>query len=602
LWSPSVAISALRNASSQIDAEEDLSEEEALSLEVCTSVMASSRLAPEGKTKFLVDGGSNTVLSSDKIISMRGVHSPLQTSIVGIWNNNDTITTGVTFNVLFVGNAPSIELFGPYNASARRNVLSESYLWDTHKMQVLKEPVMRIVFHDSPELYLDLFRENGLYFIYGDVMAPPGPVSRRDGQVYSFETMVVNAPYGDKVSGLQRKLLWAARLGGGHRTINEAVVSTRGTGLAKVTSADEVAINSDVFRTRAWARNKPVKSIGQGASYAPGELLVVDAAGPEASPAIGDGAHYHIFAVCAATTFGHDGAATSIDPDVMISFLTHCFAAEEAVGNRTKIVRLDADPKLVKAMGIQKVEAFLNKEGRSLQAGPGFRHESVAHAEQRIDTTTRIADESLARARKGGAYRIRARIMASKVLNLRCRRGESKTRYEMHNRQGAPDFTKMAPPLCFGTLVAYTANPQTKSGGLDAKRPVAEVIGLKKNGYLILSLETRRTLDRHKDQVWVLNELELAARGRPENFAAGVSTDVTPTTPSSSSAPVVPPTDALANNVFPVVTEFEKTCDPALVGPVYHRTMPEDAVRPGHRAGAGGKLQWSCDGYGRPKG
>ena len=110
-------------------------------------------------------------------------------------------------------------------------------------------------------------------------------------------------------------------------------------------------------------------------------------------------------------------------------------------------IRIDADPKLVNAMGLGAVTKWCNTKGIVLEGGPGLRHESVAHAEQRIDTTTRMSLEALARAKRGRAYKIKLKAYASQVLNYRCRRGEDKTRYETHIGEGPPDFTKLAPPL-----------------------------------------------------------------------------------------------------------------------------------------------------------
>ena len=521
--------------------------------------------------EWLLDGGSNTNLIKAKKIFANSDVASINTSIVGVWNNggaSTSINKQVTFAVELDGNAPPMIVSGPYNEDARRNILSESWLFDTYGARAFKEPVMKILFGDN-DTFIDIYRRNGLYFVKGTVFSKEGYTQiAKSKEAYSFEANMVNAPYGDKISGQQRALLWAARLGGGERTVLEAVTSTIGTGLGKLTTNMKKAIAEDVLRKRAWMRHKPVKSIGQGATLEPGELLVIDFSGPEAAPGVCDGAHYLALAVCAATTYAYDGAMTGISPAVVIQFIMACISAEKLIGNTVKRIRIDADPKLVKAIGVQELESKLNAILVVLQAGPGHRHESVAHAEQRIDTTTRVALEMLARAQRGRAFKILYKQYANQVLNYRCRRGDEKSRYERHNRAGPPDFTTMASPVLPGTLVAYAAEPGFK-GLLDDKAPIGEIIGLRKIGYIVLSHASRKAIFRHKDQVSLLNELTLLGRGRPDVFSRA-------TYPEVDKAPLMDMTrEPPSKDVFPKVTQFEKSCDPTMVGPPSTRLARE---------------------------
>ena len=130
----------------------------------------------------------------------------------------------------FEGNCPPLEISGPFNEKARRNILSESVMYDDYGARMLKEPVMRVVFNDSDD-YIRITRRNGLYFIRGRLIEATKPT-----ELHHFEVGMTNAPYGDKVTGTQKALLWAARVGGGVRTVQELSTSTLNTGLGKVTS------------------------------------------------------------------------------------------------------------------------------------------------------------------------------------------------------------------------------------------------------------------------------------------------------------------------------------------------------------------------------
>ena len=67
-----------------------------------------------------------------------------------------------------VGRTPIINISGAHHPGARRNIISESLLYDECRLSVLKEPHMRIVWRGGEA---PIYRRDGLYFVRFGVQA-----------------------------------------------------------------------------------------------------------------------------------------------------------------------------------------------------------------------------------------------------------------------------------------------------------------------------------------------------------------------------------------------------------------------------------------------
>jgi hypothetical protein len=99
------------------------------------------------------------------------------------------------------------------------------------------------------------------------------------------------------------------------------------------------------------------------------------------------------------------------------------------------------------------------------------------------------------------------------------------------------------------------------------------VVGLKKYGYVIYTSEGQKLIYRHKDQISVLNELHLLARGRPEEVTKEFDTDRAPEEASEPARDENADTNKVVekkkekDSPFPKKTLFEETCAPDMKGP-----------------------------------
>ena len=104
-------------------------------------------------------------LFRNELLLRGGVVSPAAFEVLGIGGATEVSDElSVTVRFCGVGGQPSppMHLNGAHAPNCRRDLLSESLLWDECGVRVLKEPVMRLLWEGGEA---ELRRENGLYFV-----------------------------------------------------------------------------------------------------------------------------------------------------------------------------------------------------------------------------------------------------------------------------------------------------------------------------------------------------------------------------------------------------------------------------------------------------
>ncbi|KAL1519245.1 hypothetical protein AB1Y20_003504 [Prymnesium parvum] len=164
----------------------------------------------EGKLKasprmIMIDGGSNINLFNHKDVPILGTPIPGAPVQVSGWS--DSVAQSVLANYRIDvqlkfdnGTMRRVTTEVAYSEQGRRDILSESMMWDTHSWSVLKEPNMRI---DTPLGSVPLIRLNGVYFVEALILPPhPNPASAVEANVLSAK----------RHGALHLARLWAARL------------------------------------------------------------------------------------------------------------------------------------------------------------------------------------------------------------------------------------------------------------------------------------------------------------------------------------------------------------------------------------------------------
>ena len=115
--------------------------------------------------RLMLDGGSNVHLMKHELLLKAGEVSPASFDVLGIGGAtevSDEIAVTVRFKGVGGTVSPPMHLNGAHAPGCRRDLLSESMLWDECGVRVLKEPVMQLLWDGGAAA---LQRENGLYFV-----------------------------------------------------------------------------------------------------------------------------------------------------------------------------------------------------------------------------------------------------------------------------------------------------------------------------------------------------------------------------------------------------------------------------------------------------
>lgn len=536
--------------------------------------------AEEGDTAALeamLDGGSNVNLFTSKLAMQHATFSTGEPrKVTGIFGQKGEGLKQFKLQIELTeaqGDS-TMQIDGLFSEQGRRDILSESWLYDKYGARVLKEPVMKI---KSPTFEAPIIRRGGHYFVeynYAELQQARVIENVLWGAVETKPDDEVNvAGMSRTLSQVQLAHCWAARLGGGERSIRGLLNATKGHGLTQVTAEMVRRAESDTYLRRANQRTKPSVRVHEASRREPGELFVLDAWGPSQAKSPLDGSRYHLTALCARTSEGHHAASRGLTTEIWLQFIKWFVAREAALGHQVRVVRLDACPEL-KEGWLSKIEQCLARESPPIKVerAAGGHHEGVGLVEQFNGQATRMAEAALARARMGQSWIIPCRMyQAALPLSLRCRRGASKTRSESHTGREV-DLEKQT-PFCFGTKVAYLTDEQKKKkdgkGSLDRSSPVGKIVGAK-DGKFEIYTPKGTAVWRAPQQLLPLNEWELVEAGLPSALERDEPVGAEAEQPSSV-RPRRPPQAPRGSQVYPAVTSAERD-QPGLRGPPSTRT------------------------------
>ena len=114
--------------------------------------------------EVLLDGGSNANLFIDGAFVDHGVAVRVPSyTIAGIAGAAE-ITHEISISVFIegaTGRVPTVNIHGAHRPGGRRNIISESLLYDECRLSVMKEPHMKIVWRGGEA---PIYRRDGLYF------------------------------------------------------------------------------------------------------------------------------------------------------------------------------------------------------------------------------------------------------------------------------------------------------------------------------------------------------------------------------------------------------------------------------------------------------
>ena len=544
------------------------------------STVEINSFAGRASVEMLIDGGANmNLVQSPDIFAVAEVHKVKTSACQGAFEGMAAPMDSI---VVFDGHFPqfkkgrTITFDACFVPSARRNVLSESYMWDKFGATVRKEPQMDISFGD--DIKVPIKRRNGLYF--ADLfVTKPSTITQGEAEFLLLEihTAESNLPYGKSVKGNQQATLWAVRFGVNARGLSKLLRATTGIGLDVLNGEMRTAIDADTFGMRARLRHAHVPTNPRDDTLLPGMLLVCDEFGPIAAPSMVDRQHKQLIAVCAATGFVHDGTGpTNTNVESWIEFVDAVRVKEKAIGNTVLRVRFDADPKLSSPDGERRFQRELAKRGIKFEVCAGGNHAANGKVEVVQDILTRKAEGWMARAKPpmGRSYFLPARRYAVSMYNLSVPSLENLTRTELHHPAGGtPDLT-LVPPLLFGAKVTYVSEKDSRGpkGNLNTRAPLAQFMGFYLDKSYLLVASNGSIITRSPRDCVPLDELLRLQDGTPEAQREVVA-DVTDSSHSSgegnasstscSSGEGSKPSAAY----YPAPTPFERFADPSMRGP-----------------------------------
>ena len=549
--------------------------------------------------EVLIDGGANTnLIKSAGVRRVAEVISVRTSNCQGAFQGaTSTIDEVVVFDAVFASNK-TVTIEACYLESARRNVLSESYLHDKYNARVLKEPLMVISFDGGVEV--PLRRANGLYFVDVKCTSPSTiTVGQSELLLVEINAAESNLPYGTAVSGTQRAKLWGARMGVSARNLLKVLGATTGIGLVTLDKNQRDAVDADTYNKRSRMRRKYVPTNPKDMTLKPGMLLQVDCFGPVAAPSIVDRAHNQLVAVCACTGYIYDCTVAAESVDVYLGFLDSLRAKETAIGNVVMRVRFDAAPIFSSPDTERRMERELGKRGLVFEACAGGNHSANGKVEQVQDALERKAEAWMGRQGMGRSYLLPARRYAVNVINACPAQLETKSRCELHHPAGGqPDLT-IVPFLLFGTKVTYTTENGRRGpkGSLDERAPVAQMVGFYKNVSWLLIANNGSVISRAPRDCVPLNELARVEAGSPDAQHDASPPEITEAQPSgeegaAGAAPTAP------SSVFPAPTSYERYAPLSMRGPPSTR-LTRDRKTPQFYSPAVHALEQlylSCDG------
>ena len=513
---------------------------------------------------FMLDRGSNVVLFKDEAISqMAVVESNVPEDVVGVWQASAS-SIGRTLRARFLLGSHVIELSGGEAPTARRNIISESVLWDLLGWTVLGEPYMYIQTHQGSRL--PITRVNGLYFVKATLLKMGSTPSTAEASVLEVAATASLRRLGK--AAVAR--LWGARLHLNCDGLRAMTQTTGGSGLDAIDRVMIDAVENDNVRLRSSQRRAPVEQATPSDHTAskPGERLLLDCYGKIEAASVTTGAQFVLEACCQVTAFGYEAPSRRHTLKIWIGFVQHVLVAERALGHEPMYLRWDRAPELDDHNQIEMKSNLEMEFNLVVEFGAAGHHESIGAMEKRCDTTTRMAESFLMRCEKPQSYLADAKVYAGMILNTKPASKRSMSRAEHHGLP-RPDFARRVPYLfgCEASILEDEVARGPKGAGFapqsttKGRTSVGTFVGWSGSSYLV-KLHRGATVTR--TSITVLNEHVLARRGMPSGemgVDAGTQTadDDLQQTEQQQSA-------------FPAPTAYEVDAPEGEVGPPSVRT------------------------------
>ena len=483
---------------------------------ISRSVSAAS-VEPSGRVvvHVLVDGGANTCLMGSPLLIAASEKRPANVSIAGVWDAAaPSITEAGTVRLalpLIDGGEHRFDFEAPIAPLSRRDIWSESVMYDIMAARVLKEPIMRIELSDGAAA--PLYRADGLYFVTMYIVERHEPCP-----------LVVNLV--SDALDLRDPRTWAARFGVRGDRLRAISAASPDLGIGPVSNRAGRAADSDAIIKRTCVRDVVApRTPKEERPVTPGVEFVLDCWGPAAAVSVIDGARFELTAVDTSSSFGYLANTRNHTTKVWLAFALQVVGLERSLGHDQWLTfRFDRTPELNDRVAFDEdaLKAALLEHRVLVAFAPRNRSEGVAAASSHQRILECRAEGFMHRARKGMAFLLAARAYAHEMLMLEPANHGAVSRIVAHGYT-LPDFAKR-PPYAFGTDVAILNVPTERgpkgvtpfTATPSARAPTSDgiVVGYHRHNYVVLSQQGRALKPPF---VTPLNELELVARGLPLN-------------------------------------------------------------------------------------
>ena len=323
------------------------------------------------------------------------------------------------------------------------------------------------------------------------------------------------------ISTTATALLLAARFGVGSEGLRGLQSTVDGLPMLNVTPVTSRLIDADVHRRSSIKRRESAPDKNPLRTTRPGHTLAFDGKGPYAAPSVLHGHTYDMLCVDVASSESEVQGTVLHTGDEWFDFISKCVRMRrDDRGQKVAYVRFDRAGEFTSPAFVERVERELNV---TVQFAPAKWHEGVAGPECNNDILTRLGEAMCARVHLGPKYLSVARRLASYLLNLRRRRGETKSRREAGG--GTKPDMKTEMPYIFGSTVLVLRDKLDRGvpGSLDKGRTYeARYLGKWGAGHIVEKLDTGVIMYPHDCEP--LNESELVRDSMPA-AAALHSTD-----------------------------------------------------------------------------
>ena len=409
----------------------------------------------------------------------------------------------------------------------KRNIVPESTVVNNWGVSIVKTPQGSYLTTgrvspptSATAIVMPIIEESGLYFIDATIGAP-------------FTSASLPPPECRSVNPVDRRAsLWAARLHGTSKTLARARRIAKD--IPAITSSVKESLRADVALRMANERRSHVakQTPGDKRATKPGQRLILDGSGPFAEACIVTGSCYELSAIDEKTSRGWVQPTKTHTIDDWIDFLRTVLLEVKKHGHVTLALRFDRAPELRSDKLKKRVE---REFGVTVELAPRNHHEGVALAEAFNDRRERMAEAFCRRAGKSIKYMLCARAYAQFIMNCRCKRGSTKSRFESFS--GSKLCLDKRPPYLFGTWCVLLNEEQARGPkGGDGRADQGELLGMTEQGAYVVRLKQGGV--REQRNVTAVDEWQLLDNG----LAARLTTKEVQTQTAETRVPEEEPT------------------------------------------------------------